>query len=523
MLRRLLLLTVMILTAVPVRAAEVTLQEIRQLRHEAARRKRRIVVHSDGVSMDPKKRFLEPGNCVLPYLPGTQTDACTYSLIHQFPVVRLYRSKVGQEWPPGIIEKMYGDGPDGLEIYIDFCRKNNYEAFWAMRTNDTHDAGGDAHGLRRWNSNKWKQAHPEYLVASRENHHTPYGRWSAYDYAHPEVREKVFRVLEEVCRNYEVDGLLLDFFRHLPTLKSTVSGGEAGEDELAMITSLFCRTREMMDQIGAKRGRPILLAVRTPDSLGYCRALGLDLQRWMKEKLIDIWIVTGYFRLQEWHETVKIGHQHGVPVWASMDESRVQGRDERNSLEAYRARVTNAFGAGVDAVWLFNFFYYPKDPQFKLLTEAGDPATLAHTDKMYVADARGQDYAGYYLKGGKRFFTRPPSFSPKHPVRLETGKPQTVNLLVGDDVQSARAEGFAPRITLAIQASPGSGRDDLLVQFNGQTLADPLRRDTWVDYAVKAAAVKQGTNRIEIARGSGSTAEPILRDLQLRIKYKPAK
>ena len=172
---------------------------------------------------------------------------------------------------------------------------------------------------------------------------------------------------------------------------------------------------------------------------------------------------------------------------------------------------------------MFNFFYYPKDPQSKLLHEVGDPAMLAHTDKMYVADARGQDYADYYLKEGKRFFTRPPSFSPKHTVRLETGKPQTVDLLVGDDLQSARADGFVPQITLAIQASPGSGHDDLVVQCNGQTLADPLRRDTWVNYPVKAAAVKQGTNRIEIARGSGSKADPILRDLQFRIKYKPDK
>ena len=68
--RRPLLLTIMILTAVPGCAAEVTVDEIRKLRHEAAARKRRIVFHSDGVSMDPEKRFLESNPCVLPHLPG---------------------------------------------------------------------------------------------------------------------------------------------------------------------------------------------------------------------------------------------------------------------------------------------------------------------------------------------------------------------------------------------------------------------------------------------------------------------
>jgi hypothetical protein len=226
--------------------------ELKALRHEAAQRKRRIVFHSDGMSMKEEHRFLEPNQSVFPYIPGSQTDTCTYSLIHQFPVARLYRSNVAQEWPPGIIKKLYGDGPDGLETYIEFCRKNNYEAFWAMRMNDTHDAGRNDHGRRRWNSNKWKQAHPEYLMGEQYTS-PPFGRWSALDYARPEVREKVFRVLEEVCRNYDIDGLLLDFFRHLPTFRTTAMGGEATAEEVEMMNRLFRRIRRMADEIGAAR------------------------------------------------------------------------------------------------------------------------------------------------------------------------------------------------------------------------------------------------------------------------------
>ena len=96
----------------------------------------------------------------------------------------------------------------------------------------------------------------------------------------------VFRVLQEVCSNYEIDGLLLDFFRHLPTFKTTVLGGDATAAELELLTHLFRRIRRMADEVGAKRGRPILLAVRAPDSLGYAKALGLDLERWMQDDLI---------------------------------------------------------------------------------------------------------------------------------------------------------------------------------------------------------------------------------------------
>ena len=107
-----------------------------------------------------------------------------------------------------------------------------------MRTNDTHDASSGAHGRRRWKSNKWKQAHPEYLVGTRGSR-TPYGQWSAFDYARPEVREKVFRIVEEVCVNYDIDGIQLDFFRHLPTFKTTVEDGQASKEEIEMMTKLF--------------------------------------------------------------------------------------------------------------------------------------------------------------------------------------------------------------------------------------------------------------------------------------------
>ena len=59
------------------------------------------------------------------------------------------------------------------------------------------------------------------------------------------------------------------------------------------MTDLMRRLRAMMDEEGARRGRPILLSVRTPDSAEYCRALELDVRTWMKEGLIDAWVVGG--------------------------------------------------------------------------------------------------------------------------------------------------------------------------------------------------------------------------------------
>ena len=34
----------------------------------------------------------------------------------------------------------------------------------------------------------------------------------------------------------------------------------------------------------------------------------MDIDKWMDEGLIDIWVTPGYFRLQEWEDMVKFSH-----------------------------------------------------------------------------------------------------------------------------------------------------------------------------------------------------------------------
>jgi len=507
---------------------KLTLEQIRKLRKKAAHRKRRIVFHSDGKPMDSEKiRF--------PYLPGTQTDACTYSLIHQFNLARFYRTKVAQPWPPGYLERYrekYGDGPDDLERYIAFCRKNGYEAFWAQRMNDTHDFGVHENARWKFENNNFKQEHPEFLIGEKkwaspkspdgkwrleDFKQCPHGRSTSVDYSHKEVRDLVFRTWEEVCRNYDIDGLMFDFFRHPTCFRSTAMGKKASARERDMMTGLLRRTRKMADEVGARRGRPILLVARTPDEPRYARALGLDIERWMKEDVIDIWLATGYFRLQEWTEIVKLAHKYNVPVWASMDEVRTR-RPACNSAEAYRARAMNMWNAGVDGIYLFNFSYKPPMPQFQVLHEIGDPAKLAYLDKMYVPDPRGYAGANYWVKGGIGYFTRPRSL----PQDLTDGKPKAINLLVGDDVAAAKSEGFAPIVKLRLYVSGLAGQDPLVVKVNGRKLKggglDVKRK--LVRFKLTPEHLKKGMNRFEVMLATASKTKILLEDLQLWIKYR---
>ena len=339
-------------------------EEMREMRKRAAGAPRRLVMHADGRPMSPEQyRVMNPtvpqekvAPLIFTFLPGTRVSAMTYSLVHQFNVARLYRSKVADEWRPGHVQKLYGDGPDGLQVYIDLCRQNGYEAWFAMRANDTHNHADTEHGRMQWESCRFKQQHPEMMVGSRSAP-PPYGRWSSLDYAQPVVREQVFRILQEVCQNYDVDGIQLDFFRHPTIFKSAAWGGQVSAEEVQMMTDLMRRLRAMMDQEGVRRGRPILFCVRAPDSAEYAKAIGLDIRTWMQEDLIDAWAAGSLFLLQDWSETVRLAHQYGCQLWASLDNSLASpNRLGINSLEGYRARALNAWRAGVDTIFLFNFF-----------------------------------------------------------------------------------------------------------------------------------------------------------------------
>ena len=100
-------------------------------------------------------------------------------------------------------------GTDPLKIMVDFCKKNDIEIFWTIRMNDIHDAYYDS----IFDFNEFKKAHPEYLVGTKEDP-PRFGPWSAVDYGHEKVRELSLRYIEEVCQNYDIDGIELDFMRH---------------------------------------------------------------------------------------------------------------------------------------------------------------------------------------------------------------------------------------------------------------------------------------------------------------------
>jgi len=489
-------------------------------RKRLAHKKRRIILNNDGCDclyfpkgLDPTpENFLKQRTSPL---EDSQVDAVFYCTIssgfsnftHKTEKGHILTRQVGEELhvegKTNITQDLIDQGADVLEIVVKWCHEHDRECFWSFRMNDTHD------GAHRPDKPyplfpKLKEEHPEFMIGElgkRPKH----GSWTSVNYALPVIRDLAVQYIEEVCRNYDVDGIEMDFCRHLSYFPCVAFGVEATDDERELMTAMLKRVREVCETHGKKRGRPILIAVRVPDSLEYSRAVGLDLERWMKEDFVDL--VTGgfYMRLNPWEYLVDAGKKYDVPIYAGLSESRVRGDIPpfgRNSQESYRGRANRAWQAGVDGIYLFNYFH----PEGGFLREIGELETLRPLDKVYYATVRNRN-PNSYLHEGDRFLNLP-MVTPQNPLGIPVGETREVDLYVGEEGQRGQAgEGSREQtaeMTLCLHAT---GEEGLRVAWNRTPLKEPSKEEGWLVYALDPSSVLPGKNRVELRADPVETPE----------------
>lgn len=378
----------------------VRCDEMKELRKQAASRTRRIIFNNDGDdSWKPTTRqeFLDLRTTPL---LGTHVDTIFYSTGQSFAYFSHNSRACEVNAPDGTMAARFiAQGTDNLEVMIDFCRQNGIEIFWSMRMNDTHDSATD-HLMCQW-----KKDHPDYMVG-KKGQKQPYGcnRWSSVDYGLGPVRDKVYRIFEDVCTRYDVDGIEMDFFRHPVLFRPQMTGEPVTQEHCDMLTGLVRRIREMTERVGLERGRPVLIAARLFDSIGYCNALGIDLIRWLDEDLVDVLTGGGYFKFEPWQNWAAFGEKYDVPAYACLVSRRLMSGGEPEAgtaLKIWRGEAYNAWKAGVDGIYTFNRFD-PRDPIFR---ELGDPNLLETLERIdqesYVGDFWSKPEK--WLKGGRAF------------------------------------------------------------------------------------------------------------------------
>lgn len=508
-------------------------------RKQAAQRRRRIIFNNDGnetawaasATSEAVQRVNVTG------LVGSNVDTMFYCTNHGFnnnshntKVSEMaYVTGAGVPDDPtqaNIFKALIDQGTDPLKIMCEFSRRHDIEMFWSFRINDEHAAW--VPDMRT----QYVKDHPDHLLGTPEAP-PPRGPWCGVDYAVPAVRDQAFAMIEEVCHEYDVDGVELDYFRQLTCFKKQAWGEPLDQADCDMMTDLLRRVRAMMDQVGAKKGRPLLLAVRVPDSVEFAQALGLDLMTWLGDELIDIMVPGGYFWLNPWKVSVKLGHDHGVPVYPSLDGSRLgafepEAGEIRRGDDAYRAHAADAFHAGADGIYVFNFNYF-RDPAHLIWRQLGDPQVLAEQDKLYHVSVmgHGQPPIEHYLPGGEQYMNLP-TLCPDRPVELSPGQSHSTTLRVVDDVNAWKRRPHGPYVHLYVLAEHIEDAGDLTVQLNASTLesramtwhgkSDGKWRQHGRKYIVEPHVVKQGINDLVISVSAGARACTI-HDVQLAIDY----
>ena len=508
---------------VPVK--EITsIDELRAERKRAADRKRRIIFNNDGCDAVYFCDKATP-QCLLESrttnLLGKQVDTigyCTWcsgfgyfthatKLADVFDTTSVAGDPKGRGFSNNKVGAFIEQGTDPLDIMVDFCKKNGIEVWWTMRMNDTHDRYGAWYSPHLYPP--FKKEHPGCVLKPNDR------KTTGVNYAMERVRETALAYIREVCENYDVDGIDLDFYRHLLYFPSNADLKDATQEERDMMTDLMRKVRAMTEEVGMKRGRPILVSIRVPDDVGYCKAKGFDIEKWLEEGLVDTMEVTGYVRLNPWETSVALGHKYGVPVFAGLSETRMKDRGPRGKIECYRGRAMNAWAAGADAIYLFNAF----NPNHPLWNELGDPASLASKNKLFTTGCRGfKPYINQWIKNGYRFLGRDP-VSPERPRFFQDGKPVDITLRVGQKVEPA--DGKTPSAELRLRLARVEG-DDVAVTLNGTKLGDAkkLKDAEWFSWSVAPKIIKKGENRITVTPPKNVANRSAVKDVVLWVRYK---
>ena len=517
--------------------SETDWSEIKRARVEAAQRPRRIIFNDDTHELALEDANTPEGFLAHRIAPLAETHVGTISwsvLCGQFDAPA-YDSKV---------QPIYGDAQGApvkywhrateniktltreyrcpLHLVCDFAHGHDMEALASVRMNDVHDSFMDANAMT-----VWKRTHPEFMVDTRGTLPEFELYTTAQDFSHEAVRRRKIEIIEEICQRYDVDGFELDYIRHPVLFSRRMRGEPCTTEEIATITSMMEEIRSLADAAAEQRGRPLLIAVRVPDTFTTCLDNGMDVSVWLEGDLIDLLIIGGGYApwslpVETWVEAAR---PYGVPVYPCVNIGK-------ESLPLVRGLASSWYRAGVDGLYFWNlgtpFEFMTGDELiearrrcYACVHEVGDADMLVGKDKLFSVDSATGGILPYYAH------LSAPRLLPIESKRgaLRTGVIGRLPLIVGDDLVSHPPT----KATLNLEFDNTSWKEALLIRLNGGELtngqfapASDGQMDCQLAYDVQVPPLRTGRNVVELAaRNDVPLPEGIVTilGLDLTLKY----
>ncbi|MFH0964088.1 MAG: family 10 glycosylhydrolase [Planctomycetota bacterium] len=424
------------------------------------------------------------------------------------------------------VRALLDGGIDPMQATIDYCRERGREIFYSFRMNDIHDSvTGDI--------GPWKQDHPEWLIGTRDALRSkhPDGRltiqaclWASMDFTVPEARRHIARCIEEVMERWDWDGFEFDYSRNASLFKSTYRERHATDAERDVLTAFQRELSEMARTRSAPSGQPCLVAAVIPETVALSNYVGIDIETWLREGLLDMIIAgDGYVPFSPGAtELVALGHRYGTPVYIRTNANGDRDRPFHHHPEAWRAAAYNHWTAGADGLYIFNTYdskMFERDGA-DILAEMGDPERLRFLDKLYLVHWN-HEFVRYGY--GDIYYYMPHENMLPMPLAREDRRVEFVCL---EDLEGAVATGRTPEITLRLGVENVDPGGVCSFTLNDTALPEPCNMtesdsERVFQYALAPHHVIRGTNTIRVGRcpKSRSDAAAALTRGELWIRY----
>jgi hypothetical protein len=460
-----------------------------------------------------------PGLCWVPWWPSK-----VYPIQEH---VAWFEKRYGIKAQTPFIDYLLAGG-DFIAPFIDECHKNGVAALVSYRLNDAHwvenaDTADDpkySHTVTRFYDEhpELRLGYDEMLKAAADGlpKQKLGGRQRVHDWSKAEARQYKFSLISEICEQYAIDGLELDFMRFPSYFKE----GFPLPERRRIMVEFVSQVRQLLDRT-QRDGKHRWLGVRIPIKQEELAALGVDPAAFAAAG-VDYFNLSVYFETSQQSSIAEIRRTvpdvplygeltHTAQSWPLVSNYDGQGfRRSTNEMLATTARLF--YERGVDGLSLFNFVYYREfgnekilrgpfnEPQFDLLPKLTDRGWLDNQPQLYFLAAKDRLFAHAGEKQTYRLDMAPANGA---------AKPGIFRMQVLQPAERALGEGQAPKGGSA----PNIG--DWKVVINGRKLKalntpQPVylfpteiragfgRPTQYLAFEIPAGTVKDGSNMVAI-------------------------
>ncbi|TDU73039.1 hypothetical protein EI77_01506 [Prosthecobacter fusiformis] len=427
------------------------------------------------------------------------------------------------------IKERYGVGPDSfgnfvmrggdvVQVFVDRCHKTNQAAFVSFRLNDahhkefTHPKPGDKPGSSMGMSvTRHYVDHPEYLFKPDSKR----GMDLVQNWIHEDVRAQKLALITELCENYDLDGLELDYMRIYSFFDAEKTSLEQRQ---AIMTGFVKQVRQALDRT-ERNGKRRWLCVRVPCLVKGLDALGLDLPAMVGSGVDMVNISASYFTTQQMDlAEIRARVPETAALYVEMCHSIANGSKlvpgydtftfRRATQEQYETTAHLAYARGADGVSLFNFAYYREhggpgrgpfaEPPFAAIKQLDEPAKLA---------VKAQHW--FLATGWNNPYVRPPilprSLKEKARTQFELDMAPPADGWKGQGRLRLQADATLAGRTIAARCNgtdlqPSNDVEELFENPYPSLLGKPETMRAW---AVPASVLRDGKNVFEFMHQGG--------------------